>query len=133
MRKKKAIAAEKNTDYGVPVGAKLSFAASEAYKLLRTNLMFSFSGEEKCSVIGITSTFRDEGKSITSVNLAYTLAQAQKRVLMIEGDMRLPTQAERLGLHGSPGLSNLLAGMNSVTEAVQKMELNPMTRWSVSR
>ena len=51
-------------------GENLSFAASEAYKLLRTNLMFSMSDESECKVVGVTSALRGEGKSTTAVNLA---------------------------------------------------------------
>jgi len=101
------------------IGSNMSFAVAEAYKLLRTNLMFSFSGMEQCSVIGLTSAYRAEGKSVTSINLAYTLAQTRKKVLLIEGDLRLPTMATRMELNPAPGLSNLLAGMNSVKEAIQ--------------
>lgn len=102
------------------LGKNMSFAASEAYKTLRTNLMFSFSGEEECRVVGLTSSFRGEGKSVTSLNLAYTLAEQKKKVLLIEGDMRLPTLARRLGFSASPGLSNLLVGLNTVTDAIQQ-------------
>lgn len=101
------------------LGPNVNFAAAEAYKLLRTNLMFSFPADGKCGVVGVTSSFREEGKSVTAINLAYTLAENQKRVLLIEGDMRLPTIARRLELQPSPGLSNLLAGMNKVRQAVQ--------------
>jgi capsular exopolysaccharide synthesis family protein len=104
------------------IGNRMSFAAAEAYKLLRTNLMFSFSGEESHRVIGMTSSFRGEGKSLTSINLAYTFAEAEKRVLLIEGDMRLPTMAKRLNLTAKPGLSNLLVGLNSVGGAIQEFQ-----------
>ena len=101
------------------IASNMSFAASEAYKLLRTNLMFSFSGGDDCRIIGMTSSFRGEGKSLTSINLAYTLAETRKKVLLIEGDMRLPTIARRLRLRATPGLSNLLVGINSLRESVQ--------------
>ena len=71
---------------------ELSFAAAESYKLLRTNLLFALPDQE-CRIIGVTSSIRGEGKSTTSVNLAYTLAQTGKRVLLVDGDMRLPTIA----------------------------------------
>ena len=90
----------------------LSFAAAEAYKLLRTNLQFSMP-EKNCHIIGVTSSVRGEGKSTTSVNLAYTFAQAGKRVLLIDGDMRLPSVAAKLELKSAPGLSNLIAGLRS--------------------
>ena len=72
------------------VGNKLSFSAAEAYKLLRTNVMFSLPDEENCRVFGMTSSIQGEGKSTTSINLAYTIAESDKRVLLIEMDMRLP-------------------------------------------
>ncbi|MDO5392458.1 MAG: CpsD/CapB family tyrosine-protein kinase [Eubacteriales bacterium] len=102
------------------MGAELSFAASEAYKLLRTNLIFSFPKEDECRVIGITSSIRGEGKSTTALNLAYALAEADKKVLLMELDMRLPTVARCLSLAQRPGLSNFLVGLNKVAEVLQK-------------
>ena len=99
----------------------LSFAAAEAYKLLRTNLMFSLP-EKPCRILGVTSSVRGEGKSTTSVNLAYTIAQAGKKTLLIDADMRLPSVASKLGIPGTPGLSNLLAGLSSENEAMHKSE-----------
>lgn len=88
----------------------LGFAASEAYKLLRTNLMFALpnDGDKKCRIIGITSSVRGEGKSTTAMNISYTLAEVDKKVLLIEADMRLPNIAKRMELKASPGLSNIL-------------------------
>ena len=102
-----------------PLCDKLSFAAAEAYKLLRTNLQFVLPEDKSCKVIGITSPLRNEGKSTTSVNLSYTIAQSGKRVLLIDGDMRLPTIHQKLSMQGSPGLSNLLAGLNEEREVLQ--------------
>lgn len=110
---------DEDHEYNYMLGPRLNFAAAEAYKLLRTNIMFSFSGTEACRIIGMTSSVRGEGKSLTATNLAYTMAETGKRILLIEGDMRLPTLARRLRLAKAPGLSNLLVGMNSVNEAIQ--------------
>ena len=115
--------AEKRNNENKPVSRKarqqqgllcenLSFAASESYKLLRTNLLFALPNKD-CRILGVTSSVRGEGKSTTSVNLAYTFAQTGKRVLLIDADMRLPSVATKLDIHGAPGLSNLLAGLNS--------------------
>ena len=103
------------------IGPHLNFAASEAYKLLRTNLLFSFPADEKCHVLGITSTFQGEGKSLTAINISYTLAEANNRVLLIEGDMRIPNFANRLKLKKTPGLSTLLAGLDSISDAIQRI------------
>lgn len=106
-------------EQGMMLGKNLSFQATEAYKLLRTNLMFTLP-DSKCKVVGITSSTRGEGKSTTALNLAYSVAQAGKKVLLIDGDMRIPTVAKRLCLHRTPGLSNVLASQCTVHEAIQK-------------
>lgn len=105
------------------LGDRLSFAASEAYKLLRTNLTFALPDENKCRVVGVTSAMRGEGKSTTSINLAYTLAEAGKRVLLIEADMRRPNLARRLAIDLAPGLSNLLAGLCQERDVIQNVGL----------
>lgn len=97
----------------------LSFAAAEAYKLLRTNLRFSMP-EKPCSMIGVTSSLRGEGKSTTSVNLAYTFAQSGKRVLLIDADMRLPSVSVKLDIRQAPGLSNLIAGLSEERDCLVK-------------
>lgn len=102
------------------LGNHLNFAASEAYKLLRTNLMFALPDNKECRIIGITSALQGEGKSTTSVNLAYTIAQTGERVLLIEADMRLPNVAQRLALRPTLGLSDLLAGFCTQAEAIQE-------------
>lgn len=86
----------------------LKFTAIEQYKLLRTNLNFTLPEVEECSVIGVTSSTRGEGKSTTAINLAYVLAENGSRVVLIDGDMRLPSVARKMRIKGSPGLTNLL-------------------------
>ncbi len=86
----------------------LKFTAAEQYKLLRTNLSFTLPEGEKCPVIGITSSMRGEGKSTTAINLAYVLAENGSRVVLIDGDLRLPSVARKMRIKGSPGLTNLL-------------------------
>lgn len=105
------------------LGANLSFGAAEAYKLLRTNLNFSIPGNTGCKIIGVTSALRGEGKSTTAVNIAYTMAQAGGKVLLIEADMRLPTLSKRLRVQPRPGLSNLLIGQCNGNEILQSSGL----------
>jgi capsular exopolysaccharide synthesis family protein len=108
---------------------RLSFTAAESYKQLRTNLMFALPSDKRCRVIGITSSIRNEGKSTTSINLAYTLAETGKKVLLVDADMRLPSVAKKLGVAAKPGLSNLLAGMCEGGDAVYESAFFP--NWSI--
>jgi len=95
------------------VGSELDFASREAYKLLRTNISFAFPDEESGRVIGVCSACPGEGKSTTTVNLAYSLAEANNKVLLIDGDMRRPSISGVLGLDSAPGLSDIISGKAS--------------------
>ena len=103
----------------VLMGNGINFAASEAYKLLRTKLQFSFSDENTSHVIGVSSALSGEGKSLSSVNLAYTLSQLNKKVVLIDCDMRRPTLAEKLNIRKTPGLSSLLTGQSNLKDIIQ--------------
>ena len=110
------------------VGADISFAASEAYKLLRTKLQFSFADEKACRVIGVSSALTGEGKSLSSVNLAYTLSQLNNRVLLIDCDMRRPSLAAKLPIQKAPGLSDFLAGQSHADNLIQQCGLKDNER-----
>lgn len=88
----------------------LDFTATEQYKLLRTNLDFTLPEDEKCPIIGVTSSMRGEGKSTTAVNLSYVLAEKGNKVLLIDGDLRIPSVAKKMEIENSPGLTDLLMG-----------------------
>jgi len=104
----------------VLIGSDVGFAALEAYKLLRTKLTFSFADDENgCRVIGITSAMSGEGKSLTSVNTAYSLSELGKKVLLIDCDMRRPTLAEKLEIKKKPGLSDVLTGQANLESILQ--------------
>lgn len=96
------------------------FAVQEAYKTLRTNLIFSVPGEG-CKRIVITSGMQGEAKSTTLVNLGIAFAQNESKVLLIDCDLRLPTDALKLNVAQTPGLSNVLVGMNTVEEAIHHL------------
>jgi len=78
---------------------------AEAYRSMRTNLLFSQSGEHR--VILVTSATIKEGKSTVSANLAMVVAQQGARVLIIDADMRKPLQHKTFGLQREPGLDQL--------------------------
>jgi len=107
----------------VLMGSGISFAASEAYKLLRTKLQFSFAGDNDCRIIGLSSALSGEGKSLTAVNLAFTLSQLDKKVILVDCDMRRPTLAEKLGIRKKLGLSSYLTGQINLEDLVQPCNL----------
>lgn len=100
-----------------------SFAAQEAYKSLRTSVRFALR-DSGCKRIGMTSAMASEGKSITMLNLAISVAMDGQKVLLIDADLRRPSQARMLLEKATPGLSNVLAGMVSPEEAIRP-ELYP--------
>ena len=112
--KKKTQAPRSNENSMSIIGSKLNFEGREAYNLLRTNLMFATKRNDRnARVIGITSSTHGEGKSLTVINLAYSIAESGRKVILVECDLRLPTLRKKLNLPRSTGLSNILAGINS--------------------
>ena len=101
----------------------LDFPTTEAYKLLRTKLQYSFADEQCCRVFSLSSAMAGEGKSITAARLANSLAQLDKRVLLIDCDMRRPTLAEKLALSKFPGLSEHLTGFIGLDEVIQRCRI----------
>ncbi len=108
----------------------MNFTTAEAYKMLRTKLNLvlpgDISGDQQgaqtvhvCKVVGVTSALPGEGKTTTSVNLAYTISESGHKVCLIGADMRLPSLAGKLSLEKAPGLSNVLTGQTSVRSAIQ--------------
>jgi len=96
------------TDLQQTLHKNLEFTATEQYKLLRTNLSFALPENEGCNIIGVTSSMRGEGKSTTAVNLSYVLAESGKKVLLVDGDLRIPTIAKKLMMETTYGLTDLL-------------------------
>jgi len=96
-----------------------SFAVQEAYKTLRTNIRF-FLRNERCKRFCITSGCAGEGKSITLINLAISLAENGDKVLLIDADMRRPALARLLVEKAAPGLSNVLADLENCDNVIRK-------------
>ena len=103
----------------------LEFTAVEQYKLLRTNLSFTLPEGEGCRIIGVTSSIRGEGKSTTAVHLSYVLAESGKKVLLIDGDLRIPSVAKKMRIKSTPGLTDLLRGEKSLDLSELKTEQLP--------
>ena len=92
------------------IGEKTPFVITEAYKSTRTSLLFA-NIDDGCNVISFTSSLPGEGKTITCINVAISLAESGKRVLLIDSDMRRPQIARSMSLASTPGLSELLSGV----------------------
>jgi capsular exopolysaccharide synthesis family protein len=94
--------------------------SNEAYQMLQANLKF-LSSDKEIKAIVVTSSVPKEGKSEVSANLAATMAQVGRRVLLIDADMRHPSQHHIWELTNAVGLSNILVGEAEFTTAVQEV------------
>ncbi len=98
------------------------FSYVEAYKMLCTNLEFITAAQD-CKKIMITSTLANEGKTNVSVNLALTLAGYDKKVCLVECDLRRPSVHRFLKANrNSTGLTNILKGEITIKEGVNHVE-----------
>jgi non-specific protein-tyrosine kinase len=82
-------------------------AAAEAYRTLSTNIQFS-SLDTPIRTLLVTSVGPDEGKSIVLANLAVTMAESGKRVVVVDCDLRRPSLHEVFGVSGQPGLTTMV-------------------------
>lgn len=96
------------------------FTTLESYKVARTNIMFSLPKTEDGKIILVSSSEPGEGKTTSSINLAYTFAQSGARVLLMDCDMRKPRVHRYLKISKDIGLSNVLCGFSSIEKAIQK-------------
>lgn len=88
--------------------------AAESYRTLRTNLQYS-SFDEEYKVIVVTSSEPGEGKSTTAGNLALSISQGDKKVVLIDCDLRKPSLHKKFGLSNTVGLSDVIVGKESVS------------------
>lgn len=103
---------------------KLSYHINEAYKMLRTNLLFC--GED-IKVILLTSCTPNEGKTTVSLRLAQSLAEDEKKVIFIDADLRKSVVVGRYGINGEEkikGLSHYLSGQESLDNVVCNTDIN---------
>ncbi|WP_375472630.1 GumC family protein [uncultured Nostoc sp.] len=99
------------------------FPVGNAYQILQVNLKFLCSDKPLKSIV-ITSSVAKEGKSDVSANLAVTMAQAGRKVLLVDADMRHPIQHHIWGLTNTIGLSNVIINQASLDTVVQEVMPN---------
>lgn len=95
---------------------------AEAYRVLRTNLLFSRK-DDKLNSIAVVSAGAGEGKTTTVFNLATVFAQSNQRVIIVDSDLRRPTLHKRFGVANNLGLTNYLLKQNQLEEVIQTSSL----------
>lgn len=103
---------------GLITVSDLHSAGSQAYRKLRTHLIFSTAGDPLRTLL-VTSPAASEGKSTVSANLAVTFAQQHLRVVLVDCDMRRSRLHAMFGVGRVPGLTEVLAGQSPLADAVQ--------------
>ncbi|WP_017470991.1 CpsD/CapB family tyrosine-protein kinase [Amphibacillus jilinensis] len=96
---------------------------SEQYRTIRTNLQFA-AVDEALDTMLVTSAGPSEGKSSTVANLAIVFAQQEKKVLLVDADMRKPTVHYTFRVDNRRGLSSVLVGEISLLEALTKSDID---------
>jgi capsular exopolysaccharide synthesis family protein len=99
---------------------EIHHVAAEQYRIIRTKILHS---EKKPRLLVVSSAGSGDGKTVTSINLAASLAlKTETSVLLVDADLRRPRIATELGIPETPGLSDVVAGRVSFEEALIRAE-----------
>ena len=93
---------------------------SEAYRRLQTNLTY-IDATSPMQIILVTSATLGEGKTSTAINLAISMGETSRRVLLIDVDLRRPSVAQSMGIEGAVGLTTVLVGRADIGDVIQPM------------
>ena len=96
--------------------------ASESYRGIRTNILFS-TAESVPQIILVSSSGLREGKTITTANIAITMAQAGSKIIILDCDMRRPEIHKLFGATRDRGMSNILVGIDNIGEIIQSTKI----------
>lgn len=109
-----------NRDYiGFVVEQKPKSVAAEAYRTLRTNIQYS-SFDKEIKTLVVTSAEMAEGKSTVAGNIALSFAQDEKKVILLDCDLRKPSVHKNFKVSNVVGVSEVLLGKVTLEEAIQK-------------
>ena len=97
--------------------------AAESYRTLRTNIQYSSFDKEYRAIV-VTSSDPGEGKSTTSGNLALCFAQGDKKVILVDCDLRKPSIHKKFKISNIVGLSDVIIGKESLENAVHRYNNN---------
>jgi len=97
---------------------------AEAYRMLRTNIQY-LGATGKLRLLIVTSSGPREGKTTTVLNLGSAFAQANKRTLIVDSDLRNPSFHRLFNLNNDLGLTNVIAGQNRIDDVIHKDVLMP--------
>lgn len=100
--------------------AEPKHVVSEQYRTVRTNIEFAAAALDKCEVVMFTSSTMSEGKSTVSANVAVTWAQAGKKVLLIDADLRRPTVHATFRKLNLDGVTTVLTGKSKPDEVAEE-------------
>ncbi len=98
---------------------KVTFSIVESYKNIRTNIV-SLMAKKESKVLAISSPNASEGKSTTSLNIAITISQLEKKVLIIDADAHRPSLHKKLKIENSVGLLNLISEQINFKDTIHK-------------
>jgi len=121
--RKKQIQSDNRAHIGFVVDNKPKSIQAEAYRTLRTNIQYS-SFDKEIKTIAVTSAEMAEGKSTVAGNIALSFAQSEKKVILIDCDLRKPSVHKNFRVSNLVGVSEVLLGKSTLEESVQKCNDN---------
>lgn len=107
--------------------AEPKHVVSEQFRTVRTNIEFAGAALDKCQVVMFTSSAMSEGKSTVSANVAVTWAQAGKKVLLIDADLRQPTVQATFRKLNLDGVTTVLTGKTTAEQVVENTYVNNLS------
>lgn len=100
---------------------------SEAYRAIRTSILFASPEDKPLKVILITSSLPAEGKTFFSTNLSFIFSQINERIIFVDTDMRRPKMHKSFNLDPKPGLSNFLTGNVELAEIIKATSVSNLS------